>query len=203
MKSVRIIAGSYRGRVIPFDVRKFNDADITPQKVKEALFSILGDISGKYFLDLFGGSGQVGFEAVSRGAKGVVINESDRRRYEFIRHYAMQFPEDERPVVLNYPAFRALRFLHNRERYFDCIYIDPPYEKISGKVPVYVEILDEVGRYRDICENAIIILQHFSANELNRDIRGFSFIKRRDYGSTALSFYKFVTHDTDNTIDNI
>jgi len=62
--TVRVIAGSHRGRIIPFSNRDFGNADITPQKVKSAVFSIIGEwLSDETFLDLFAGSGQIGIEA--------------------------------------------------------------------------------------------------------------------------------------------
>ena len=64
-KKIRVIAGKFRGKIIPFDNSKFDEADITPQRVKGAVFSILGeDLHGLIFLDMFAGSGQMGFEAI-------------------------------------------------------------------------------------------------------------------------------------------
>ena len=82
---MRIISGTLKGRTIPFNSRRFGNARITSGRVKEAVFSILGtDLSGKRFLDLFAGSGQIGFEAYSRGAH-VVMNDFDRRRHGLIQ----------------------------------------------------------------------------------------------------------------------
>ena len=76
---MRIIAGEFKGRRIPFNNRKYGNARVTSDFVKKAVFSSLGEIlCGKYFLDLFSCSGQIGLEACSRGAQ-VVINEPDRR----------------------------------------------------------------------------------------------------------------------------
>src|SRR3990172_4106761 len=88
MSRIRIIAGGLKGRVIPFSNKKFDDADITPQKVKGAVFSMIGEwLEGKGFLDLYAGSGQIGLEALSRGADPVVLNEPDARRFHFITSY--------------------------------------------------------------------------------------------------------------------
>lgn len=86
---MNVIAGTYKGRTIPFSNRKFNNADITPQKLKGALFSILGeDLTGKSFLDLYACSGQVGIEAVSRGASFVLFNELNKKKIFFYQKFA-------------------------------------------------------------------------------------------------------------------
>ena len=92
MKTIRVIGGSLKGKNIPFDNNKYDQADISPQKIKGAVFSILGEeLSGQIFLDLFAASGQIGIEACSRGAEKVVFNELEKKRYFFIKNIISNF----------------------------------------------------------------------------------------------------------------
>jgi 16S rRNA (guanine(966)-N(2))-methyltransferase RsmD len=108
--TVRIISGTLRGKVIPFLNSRYGDADITSQKVKGALFSMLGEhLNGKVFVDLFSGSGQIGVEALSRGADLVVFNESDRSRFRFIKDFADAIRTENNSIILNMMAEDALK----------------------------------------------------------------------------------------------
>ena len=117
---MRVISGTLKGITIPFDNDKYDNANATPQKVKEALFSILGDdLIGKSFLDLYACSGQIGIEALSRGAELVVFNEIDIRRYHFIKSQIEKRNLTENTLFFRYHAFRCLRYLfYHRECFF-------------------------------------------------------------------------------------
>ncbi len=188
---MRVISGSLKGRIIPFDNRKFGNADATPQKVKEALFSILGEnLEGCSFLDLFGCSGQIGLEAVSRGCAPVVFNERDHRRYGFIKRIVHEWGLDGSSMVLNMQAYVCLKYLSSRNSVFDFIFLDPPYIKERGDAYIYREILDEIGRFSLLKEGAAIIVQHFARNTPAEEIGAFYMSDHRIYGTSALSFYR-------------
>ena len=139
---MKVIAGIFRGRVIPFSNKKFNNADITPQKIKGALFSILGeDLAGKWFMDLYACSGQVGMEAVSRGAAVVLFNEIDKKRYTFIKTLVEDWDCKENTIVLSMPANRCIRYAGSREYLFDIIFCDPPYDKKGSGRYLYGKLL--------------------------------------------------------------
>ena len=97
---------------------------------KKAFFSIIGEnLKGKSFLDLYSCSGQIGIEAISRGASPVVFSEIDYKRYHFIKTIISKWNLDQNAIVLNYHAFRCMRYLDSRNMIFDHIYIDAPYSK--------------------------------------------------------------------------
>jgi len=188
--TVRIIAGLMKGKVIPFNSGKFNNAEITPQKVKGALFSIVGEnLRGKTFVDLFAGSGQIGIEALSRDCSLAVFNEKDRPRFEFIKNFIIQSGNSDRSVVLNLDAKAALKYLSGRGIRADIVFLDPPYNREKGATCSYDPIMDDINKSGIITENTEIIIQHFSANELPELCGNFRKTGIKKYGSTSLSIY--------------
>jgi len=163
--TIRIIAGLMKGRFIPFNLNKFKDAEITPQKVKGALFSIIGEnLQGKMFVDLFSGSGQIGIEALSRRCSLVVLNEKDRARFEFIKNFVVQSGNSERALVLNLNAMSALKYISERGIKADIIFIDPPYDKEKGITGLYESILKDIEKSGILKETSEVIIQHYSMN---------------------------------------
>ncbi|MBN1496910.1 MAG: RsmD family RNA methyltransferase [Spirochaetes bacterium] len=190
MGGVRIIAGGLKGRLIPFENRKFDDADITPQKVKGAVFSMIGEyLHGQGFLDLYAGSGQIGIEALSRGADPVVFNDRDARRCRFIASYCEGLGMKKQPLVLNMSAERAVVFLGSRRILFRHIFLDPPYEKIKRGVSVYPDVIRKIGEAGMLAPDGDIIIQHFTGNVMDEEIGKYSLTATKRYGRTALSVY--------------
>ena len=119
---VRIVGGTWRSRRIRFAARE--GLRPTPDRVRETLFNWLGqDLTGLACLDLFAGSGALGFEAASRGAKRVVMVERDRAAYEALR--ANKELLDARQVEL--VRGDALEFVRCGNGLFDVIFLDPPF----------------------------------------------------------------------------
>ncbi|MCU0847121.1 MAG: RsmD family RNA methyltransferase [Spirochaetes bacterium] len=190
MPSVRIISGLYRGRVIPFANKNFNDADITSQKVKGAVFSILGeDLEGRSFLDLFAGSGQMSFEALSRGAGTVIANEPDRKRREFIESCAADLFKSDALSVLGFDYRRAVKYLSSRGARFDCIYLDPPYIKEKGRAFIFEYLMESIDAGGLSAGGGMVLLQHFSGNPAVKYTGALSLSETRKYGSTSVSIF--------------
>jgi 16S rRNA (guanine966-N2)-methyltransferase len=119
---VRITGGQLRSRLITFPARA--DLRPTPDRVRETLFNWLGqDLTGKSCLDLFAGSGALGFEAASRGAAPVVLVDRDREVCAALDRSARTLAANGVSVV----CAEALTFLARGPRKFDVIFIDPPY----------------------------------------------------------------------------
>ncbi len=188
---MRVITGRLKGRTIPFNVRRFGDANVTPDMVKEALFSVLGDMAGKSFLDLYACSGQMGIEALSRGCSPVVFNEKERRRFGFIRSVLADWGEEGAGVLLfNFPASRCIRLMHSRGVRFDYIFLDPPYEKTRGRATVYRSVLGEIDRHELLAPGGCAIVQHYIHNELEETAGSLCLAGHRTYGTSALAFYE-------------
>lgn len=191
--TIRIISGLMKGRVIPFNSARFNNAEITPQKVKGALFSIIGEnLSGKTFVDLYSGSGQIGFEALSRKCSLVIFNEKDKLRFEFIKNFISQSGTGDRTLALNLNADTALKRIADRGVRADVIFLDPPYEKEKGATDFYDRILEDISQSGILHGGSDVVVQHFSANELPEVIRGLGKTGVRKYGSTSLSLYRLI-----------
>ncbi|MBI1965173.1 MAG: 16S rRNA (guanine(966)-N(2))-methyltransferase RsmD [Betaproteobacteria bacterium] len=120
---VRIIGGEWRSRQIAFIPR--TDLRPTPDRVRETLFNWLGqDLTGKTCLDLFAGSGALGFEAASRGARRVVMVESDAAAFRALQ--ASRVALDASPVELR--KADALEFLRSDAGVYDVVFVDPPFK---------------------------------------------------------------------------
>lgn len=120
---IRIIAGEYRGRRIPVPDRP--GLRPTPDRVRETLFNWLGQsLDGLACLDLFAGSGALGFEAASRGAARVVLVEQDRAVFELLKKTRDEIGVQQAEVVLE-DAFAYL----NRMQVFDVVFLDPPFRQ--------------------------------------------------------------------------
>ena len=119
---VRIIAGKWRSRLVSFPPAA--QLRPTPDRVRETLFNWLGQrLDGLECLDLFAGSGALGFEALSRGAKGVVMVESDRAIAQALRETARVLEAEGAQVVQS----DALKFLERGRDRFDVVFVDPPF----------------------------------------------------------------------------
>ena len=139
---VRIIGGDYRRRLLPFP--EAEGLRPTPDRVRETLFNWLGqDLYGKNCLDLFAGSGALGFEAASRSARRVVMVEKSRKVYESLQANRQLLQAGALDVV----AGDALLYLKNSRETFDVIFLDPPYDSdlLPRALPLALERLSEEG----------------------------------------------------------
>jgi len=152
----------------------------TGAKVREALFDILGDrIAGARVLDLFSGSGALGFEAISRGANSCVFVDSDAAAVMAIRRNAVRLIGDtERFRIMPTHAVRALRILRGT---FDVIMMDPPYERGVA------EELKLLMQRALLASGGVVVIEHSAATalELPTSLQAVKFAK---YGDTALTF---------------
>ncbi len=125
---MRIIAGSARS--LPLKTIEGRDTRPTTDKTKETLFNVLQcDVPGSYFLDLFAGSGQIGLEAVSRGANYAVFAENAKKAAACIEDNIRFTKFGDRCRLINSDAITAIRTLEGKYT-FDIIFMDPPYDKM-------------------------------------------------------------------------
>ena len=141
MNSVRIIGGRYRRRVL-----RFPDSEglrPTPDRVRETLFNWLGqELDGQHCLDLFAGSGALGFEAASRGASRVVMIEQAPKVLAALLENAKML---QNPREVEIMRGDALQYLASTKLRFDLIFLDPPYNKgwIPRLEPLLPGVLNE------------------------------------------------------------
>lgn len=181
---MRIIGGEFRGRAIrlPGGCRIRPTAD----RVKEALFNILGPVEGKSFIDVFAGCGNVGLEALSRGACRSVFVEKDLRLIEAIRKNLRLLGFEARAEVIAADAEKGMRRLGKKKERFDILFADPPYEE-----GFLTEIMNCLEGAELLTENGIIILQHSLREPLKQSLTQPLVVSdQRRYGDTLLSFLK-------------
>jgi len=177
---MRILGGKYKGKaiVLPKQIRP------TQGLVRKALFDILGDMDGLSFLELFAGSGAVGFEAVSRGAVDLTLVEYNRDCFMAIKKNI----ESLKLKACNlYPkqAELAIEAFYKNKKKFDIIFLDPPYHKEMSK-----KILQMLGAYDILSRNGFLVVQHFKKELLPKESGTLILIKESRYGDTMLSFFK-------------
>ena len=179
--SVRIVAGHNKGTRLTVPAGR--TVRPTPDRVREALFSILGDrIHDARVLDLFAGSGALGLEAMSRGAKEATFVERDREALKALTRNieACRWGQGE-VQVLRREVAPGLRSLRGKEP-FDWVFMDPPYGQ--GLV---APTLDLLADYLLLATDGEIVVDHPSREEIS-DGKGWSVVDRRVYGETALAW---------------
>lgn len=132
---MRIVAGTFRGRRLA--APRGRDVRPTADRVREALFSILGDIHGLDVLDLFAGTGAMGLEALSRGARAATFVEIDRQAHEVVRRNIDATITDgaqDHVDLIKGDAVRVVRSLALADSRFDLVFFDPPYDQTAELV---------------------------------------------------------------------
>jgi 16S rRNA (guanine966-N2)-methyltransferase len=181
---MRVIAGIYRGRSLksPPDLRTRPTSD----RLRETLFNILNPqiTDETIFLDLCAGTGAIGIEAISRGAKYVTFVELARRNCAIIEENLdnLQIPETQTEIICE----KADKFLSKCEKTFDIVYFDPPYREN------YRQILHQFGEEnsRLLNEDGVVIAEHSVKGDLpdlTGELRRWRLLKQ---GDSALSFYE-------------
>ena len=146
MNTVRIIGGEWRRRVL-----RFPDSEAlrpTPDRVRETLFNWLGqDLSGLSCLDLFAGSGALGFEAASRGADKVVMVENSPKVFAALEANARLLDADGRLQIVRADALKFASSRHLAGSRFDVLFLDPPYKQgwIDRLTPLLTELVADDG----------------------------------------------------------
>jgi 16S rRNA (guanine966-N2)-methyltransferase len=171
---VRVVAGEFGGRRLRMP--KGAGTRPTADRVREALFSMLGDLSGARVLDLYAGSGALGIEALSRGADSAVFVERDRSAASVIERNLADLGLEQRVI-----ADDALRFLARGQGVFDVVFCDPPYDsgpRIAGTLAERLPAL--------LADNARIVTESDKRNPLELS---FPLVRERSYGDTRIAIH--------------
>src|SRR3989338_7402944 len=134
----------------------------TQDKVREALFNLIGDVTDKNVLELFAGSGAFGIEAISRGARYVTFVDNNFRCIETIRTNieSLAVP-DSRYEIIRANALSILSRFERQEEKFDIIFLDPPYHKGLAK-----KCLINIDSYDIVAQNGLVIAEYFKKEAL-------------------------------------
>lgn len=182
---MRVIAG--KARRLPLKTIESIDTRPTTDRIKETLFNILqNDIAGSYVLDLFSGSGGIGIEALSRGAKGVYFVENNKKAAACIRENLEFTKLKEDAVVMECDYLTALSRLEGKGVLFDIIFLDPPYQKgYEEQVLRYLKDSKLAG------EDTLIVIEASLKTELPyAETLGFVIEKEKKYKTNKHVFLK-------------
>lgn len=177
---MRIVAGEFKGRRLAGPAGRA--ARPTSDKVREALFSILGDVSGQRVLDLFAGTGAVGLEAISRGASDVVLVERDRRMASVVdRNLSEILGSDDKRAKL--VRGDALKYLASAEP-FDLVFVDPPYADAGQMAPQLTAALPAV-----LAPGATVVTESDRREPLMLGANAFTLRSEHIYGDTLIRVF--------------
>ena len=171
---MRVVAGRLGGRRLR--APRGRDTRPTSDRVREALFSMLGPLDGARVLDLYAGSGALGIEALSRGAASALFVERDRRALAALRRNL-----DDVGVEAEVRNQDALRFIAHPEGVFDLVFCDPPYDDAPGVAAPLSEALAALTG-----ENARIVTESDKRNPL---ILPHPLVVERTYGDTRIAIH--------------
>ena len=170
---MRIIAGSAHS--LPLKSLPGEETRPTTDRIKETLFNIIqNDVPGAVFLDLFAGSGSIGLEAISRGAKKAVFVESSRKAAACIRDNISFTKFDSSCELLVTDAVSAVGKLYGRE-VFDIIFMDPPYGK-----DLELEVSDALAGSDILTGDTVIIIEASKNTDISAYERNGAFLILRD-----------------------
>ena len=189
---MRVIAGTARS--LPLKTSEGKDTRPTTDRIKETLFNMLqSHIPGCVFVDLFSGSGGIGIEALSRGAKSAYFVENDRNATKNIRDNLAFTRLADRAVVLQEDARRAF---YKIKEVPDIVFMDPPYN--SGLEQEILEVLAKSGQ---ITEETMIVVEASLKTDFSYVERwGFQIIKEKCYKTDKHMFMRRNTQDEDSDL---
>jgi len=179
---MRVISGTSKGKRLA--TPKGQALRPTSDRVKESIFNILGElVERKVVLDLFAGTGNLGIEALSRGAQKALFVEKGRAATRLIQKNIYQCGFVGRTEIIPKDVNRAIGILHQRGEIFDLILMDPPYEK--GLIEKTLEKLQSQKIYH---EDTILIVEHDRREPLPQRSEGWKLVRQRRTGDTVVSF---------------
>ena len=179
MTSLRITAGTLRGRRIPVPR---DEVRPTSERARQAFFNILGtSLADARFLDLFAGSGIFSFEAVSRGAREAVAIDKSRAHTAAIEQAAKELDAPVRAVTADVLA--GIKRLG--DQVFDVIYADPPYAYEH-----YDDLLTSIDSNVRLADEAVVAIEHRRRSEpFTAELQRLRFSRRAEYGEVWISFF--------------
>lgn len=193
---MRIISGKGKGKRLTALSSKKTRPIL--DRVKESLFNILGDsILDSIVLDLFAGTGSLGIEALSRGAKRCLFVDNSTNAIRVIKKNLKDTGFLKKTVVLKINAFRLAEFLKNKHIRFDLMLVAPPYKLLDtdcrDRKRIF-SLLDECVSREIINEKGVIVLQHHKKQMVSQEsFKQLKVIDERRYGTTQLTFLRTIS----------
>lgn len=185
---MRVIAGKYKGRRL--NTLKNLSVRPTSDRVKESVFSIIRhQLVNATFLDLCAGSGNIGIEALSQGAKQVTFLDRNRKCIRMIEQNLESCgldSQDSQVQLLLSDAFKGIHLLSKQKRTFQLIYFDPPYD--TG---IYKKCISQISDTNVLESTGFLLIEHHKITHLPSEIGLLSCVRLNKYGDTCLSLYRY------------
>lgn len=182
---MRVIAGSAKGHKL----KSLQGIATRPtsDKIKESLFNILSTvIAGSRFLDLYAGTGNIGIEALSRGADSAVFVEKSPQCTKIIKENLEHTKLAERAEIFKTDAIVALEKFATRRVFFDIIFVDPPYGK--GIPDVILSKIDNLGILN---QTGVVIVEKATKDNIGEEFQKLKASDVRNYGDIQLVFFSY------------
>ena len=182
---MRIIAGKFRSRTL----RSLKGQKLRPtsDRLRETLFNILGPaVGGSVFVDLFAGTGAVGIEAISRGARYAVFVEEHAPAVALIRRNLESLGIGAEAEILGMAVERGMEKLEARRVHAQFIFLDPPYAADTE----YEDALEALGESPLVAPEGRVIVEHLRKRELPERVGELELARVVEQGDAALSFYR-------------
>jgi 16S rRNA (guanine966-N2)-methyltransferase len=181
---MRVIAGKYRSQ--PLASPKGRDTRPTSDRLRETLFNVIAaHIEDAVFVDLFAGTGAVGIEAISRGARQVYFAENAKIPLQTLRHNLERLGIRDQAIVEPAGTMSLLRRLVQQKVTLDLIFLDPPYKDQLA----YETVLGFLAEHSILHANAIVVVEHsrrYSLPNLTIQLQPY---RRIEQGEAALTFF--------------
>jgi len=184
---MRITGGTGKGRNLK--VPAGSKVRPTSDKVKQALFNILGEkVNHAVFLDLFAGAGGIGIEALSRGADRVVFVDDARESLHVIKGNLEEIGFDKKAQIV---GAKAEKYLNKASEQFDIVFLDPPYTLEQAPM------LKVIAASGVLNPDTIVVAEHFKKQPSPARAGELALYREALYGDTVLAFYRFISQESE------
>lgn len=180
---LRVIGGTARG--VPLKSPDTKNTRPTMDRTKESLFNILMPyIPDARVLDLFSGSGSLGIESLSRGAKEAVFIDSSKHCRSIIIENLKKTKLEDRSTVMALDVYKAIKLLGNQNAKFDIIFMDPPYN-----MNFIAKTIQNIDEFDIIAEEGILACEHHVNEKAPEKMGRLTKVRTKEYRETIYSFY--------------
>jgi len=186
MGGLRVIGGICKGRKLK-SVRGITTRP-TADRMRESLFNIIASkIPDAMILDLFAGTGALGIEALSRGAKYSVFIENNNNALSIINENILLCQMSEKAKTIQWDIVKNLKCIESANPPFDIVFIDPPYKK-----KIIKKTIENLRKTDSLKKKTDIIVEHSSEEVLQEEFTGYRILDQRKYGKTTFSFLRII-----------
>ena len=184
---MRIIGGQNRGTKL-YTLEGYETTRPTLDRVKEALFSKINfELVDSTVLDLFSGSGALGLESISRGAKKAYLCDNSHKAQEIIKKNIEKTRMQEKAILIKKDCYSAIEFFHKNKIKFDIIFLDPPY-----KTDYNIKTIDLILKYDLLNNDGQIIVETDTEKKILENLKCFplDIVDIKKYGRVSLIFVR-------------